>query len=133
MKSLLGVFGGLTAAGWLCAGFAGLAAFGLVRQPHERRGRAGAVVSSRRGSKNWAWLRGRNGGPGLGRRLVLGAAAATGLCLAASSLARGPDWWIWLGGRPPHCWLACCSVGWSRGALDGVASNCSPTPRRRWS
>jgi Flp pilus assembly protein TadB len=110
MESLLGVFGGLTAAGWLCAGFAGLAAFGLVRQPPEQLRRAGAVVSSRRRPTKWAWLRGRKGGLGLGRRLALGAAAAAGLCLAASSLADGPDLWIWLG-WPPATLLSAVLLG----------------------
>ena len=110
MESLLGVFGGLTAAGWLCAGFAGLAAFGLVRQPPERMRRAGVLVSSARRSTKSAWLRVRNGGPGLGRRVALGAAAATGLCLAASSLADGPGWWIWLG-WPPATLLTAVLLG----------------------
>ena len=90
------VFGGLTAAGWLCVGFAGLAAFGLVRPPPERRRRVGAVASRRR-STEWARLRGRDGGPALGRRLALGAVAAAGICVAASSLSDGPVWLIWVG------------------------------------
>jgi Flp pilus assembly protein TadB len=91
------VFGGLTAAGWLCVGFAGLAAFGLVRPPPERRRRVGAVASSRRRSTKWARLRGRDGGQGLGRRLALGAVGAAGICVAASGLSDGPVWWIWVG------------------------------------
>ena len=97
MKSLLGLFGGLTTAGWLCAGFAGLAAFGLVRPPPERLRLAGVVDSSSRRSTGSAWLRGRDGGPSLGQRLALGAAAAAGLCLAGSRLAGDWGWWIWLG------------------------------------
>ena len=97
MESVLAVFGGLTATGWLCVGFAGLAAFGLVRPPPERRRRVGAVASSRRRSTEWARLHGRDGGLGPGRRLALGAVAAAGICLAASSLADGPVWWVWVG------------------------------------
>jgi Flp pilus assembly protein TadB len=97
MAWLLAVFDRLTIIGWLCAGLAGLATFGLVRPPSESLRRAGAVVSARRSSTEFAWLRGRAGGPGLGRRLVLAAAAAAGICLAASSLTDGPGWWIWLG------------------------------------
>jgi Flp pilus assembly protein TadB len=97
MESLVAAFGELTVAGWLCAGFAGLAMFGLVRPPPERRRGAGPVSSSGRRSTELAWLRGREGGPGLGRRLSLGAAAAGGLCLAASSLAGGPGREVWLG------------------------------------
>jgi len=93
MESVLAVFGGLTAAGWLCVGFAGLAVFGLVRPPPERRRRVGAVASCRRRSTEWARLHGRDGGPGPGRRLALGAVAAAGICL---SLADGPVWWVWV-------------------------------------
>jgi pilus assembly protein TadC len=96
MESLLAVFAGLAASGWLCAGFAGLAAFGLVRPPTERMRRLGSVASSGGRSVDWALLRGRDGGPSPGRRLVLAAAAAAGLCLAASSLVDGSGWKIWL-------------------------------------
>ena len=44
----------------------------------------------------WTWLAG-HGGPSPGRRLMLSAAAATGLCLAGSSLVDRPGWEIWLG------------------------------------
>jgi Flp pilus assembly protein TadB len=97
MESVVDWLGGLTAAGWLCAGFAGLAAFGLVRSPPQQHRRAGAVFAVSRRSMGWVWLRGRDGGPSLRRRLVLGAAAAGGICLAASSVSDGPGWWIWLG------------------------------------
>jgi Flp pilus assembly protein TadB len=97
MESLVAWLGGLTAVGWLCAGFAGLAAFGLVRPPPQRQHRAGVMVAVSRRSTRWVWLRGREGGPRLRRRLVLGAAAAAGICLAASSVADGPGWRIWLG------------------------------------
>jgi Flp pilus assembly protein TadB len=95
MESLVAWLGGLTAAGWFCAGFAGLAAFGLVRPPPQRR--AGVVAASSRWSAGSAWLRGRDGGPSLGRRLALGATAAAGVGLATSSVAGGPGGWIWLG------------------------------------
>jgi Flp pilus assembly protein TadB len=98
MESLLAVFDRLTAAGWICAGLAGLAMFGLVRPPPGVRQRA-AVGSGPR-PRDWAWLRGRDGGQGFVRRLALGAAAAGGVCLAASSLVDGAGWWIWLGWPP---------------------------------
>jgi pilus assembly protein TadC len=96
MEWLPAVFTGLTAAGWLCVGFAGLAAFGLVRPPPDRLRRAGPVASASRRRTEWAWLVG-HGGPSLRRRLVLGAAAAAGLCLAVSGLVAHPAWPIWLG------------------------------------
>ena len=94
MEWLAAVFPGLTAAAWLCLGFAGLAAFGLVRPPPERLRRTATAASAGRRRTEWAWLAG-HGGPSLGRRLMLGAAAAAGLCLAASSLVD--RWQIWLG------------------------------------
>ena len=97
MEALLALFDGLTTAGSLCAGFAGLAALGLVRPSPERLRRARAVATSGRQSMEPAWLRGRDGGPSLGRRLALGAAAAAGICLAGSRLAGNWGWWIWLG------------------------------------
>jgi Flp pilus assembly protein TadB len=96
MESLAAMFGGLTAVGWLCAGFAGLAAYGLVRPPPRRLRRAGPVASPGPGPTGWAWLRG-DGGPSLGRRLTLAAAAAAGICIAVSSAAGGSGWWTWLG------------------------------------
>jgi Flp pilus assembly protein TadB len=96
MEWLSALFRGLTAVGWVCVGFAGLAAFGLVRPPPERLRRAAAIASADRRRREWAWLAG-HGGPSLGRRLMLGAAAAAGLCLAASSLVDRPGWQIWLG------------------------------------
>jgi Flp pilus assembly protein TadB len=105
MESLVAMFGGLTAAGWLCAGFAGLAAYGLVRPTPQRLRRAGPVASPGRRSTGWAWLRGRDGGPSPGRRLTLAAVAAAGICTAASSATGGSGWWTWLG------WPAISVVG----------------------
>ena len=97
MEPLVAGFHGLTAMAWLCAGLAGLAAFGLVRPPSESLGRAGTSASP--GPRLPAWIRlgGRDDGPGLGRRLLLGGLASASICLAASRLSDGPRWWIWLG------------------------------------
>jgi Flp pilus assembly protein TadB len=120
LESLLAVLGGLTAAGWCSVGFAGLAAFWLVRPPPKLLPRAD-VVGAGRGAQDWAWLRGRDGAPGLARRLTLSAAAATGLCLAPSSLADGPGWWIWLG------WPAVAALG---AVLLGILEPLSDRRRR---
>lgn len=111
MESVVAWLGGLSAASWLCAGFAGLAAFGLVRSPPQQQRRAGAVVAVSRRSPGRVWLRGWEGGPSLRRRLVLGSAAAAGVCLAASSIADGPGWRIWLG-WPVVTVSAAVLLGW---------------------
>jgi Flp pilus assembly protein TadB len=110
MEWLPAAFPGLSAADWLCAGFAGLAAFGLVRPPPERLRRAAPVTSAGRRRTEWGWLAG-HGGPSLGRRLVLSAAAAAGLCLAASSLVDRPAWPIWLG-WPVATVVGAVLLGW---------------------
>jgi pilus assembly protein TadC len=97
MEPLAAGYHGLTALAWLCAGLAGLATFGLVRPPSESLGRARASASPGPRSGTWAWLGGRDGGSGLGRRLLLGGVASASICLAASRLSDGPSWWIWLG------------------------------------
>ena len=50
----------------------------------------------RRQNQSEAGLEDRDGGLGVGRRLALCAAAGAGVCLAASSLAEGSAWWLWL-------------------------------------
>lgn len=104
MDWLLDGPGGLSAMAWWSAGFALLAVLGLVRPPagrsrmatteHEDRDRSRAGPGP--GSRPWL---GRPGGLGMGRRLLLGALAATGLSLAASNLA-GAGSWVWLGWPP---------------------------------
>lgn len=101
----LGGLGGLSAMAWWSAGFAALAVLGLVRPPADRfrfatteddqgdPSRAGPSIRS-------LPLIGRPGGPGVGRRLVLGAVAATGVCLAASTLGSSPGSWVWWGWPP---------------------------------
>jgi Flp pilus assembly protein TadB len=111
MTSVLAVFGGLPATGWLCAGLAGLAALGLVRPPSESLRRAGMTASSGHRSTTFGWFRGRDDGRGLGRRLTLGAVAAAGMCLAASSMASGWGGWIWLG-WPLATVLVSVLLGW---------------------
>jgi hypothetical protein len=100
MNGVLDGLGGLSATAWWSAGFAVLAVLGLVRPPAGRfratkdrlrdRWRVGPPTGS-------LPLIGRPGGPGVGRRLVLGALTATGLCLAASTLDSSPGAWVWLG------------------------------------
>jgi len=97
MESLVAMLGGLTAAAWLCVGFAGLAAYGLVRPPPQRLRRAWPVASLSGRSTRWAWLRGRDGGATLAWRLTLAGAAAAAICLAVSNVVGGLGWWTWLG------------------------------------
>lgn len=115
MNGLLDGLAGLSAMGWWSAGFAALAVLGLMRPPlrrsrlatteHEDRDR------SRVGPDRWPGLLiGRPEGPGTGRRVALGALAATGLCLAASTLVPGLGsgaWWGW----PPLALLVAGGLG----------------------
>ena len=105
MNGLLDGLGGLSAMAWWSAGLAVLAVLGLVRPPAGRSRLATNDSDDRNRSRAGPRqgphpLTGRPGGPGTGRRLVLGALAATGLCLAASRLAPGAGPWIWLGWPP---------------------------------
>jgi pilus assembly protein TadC len=98
MDALLDGLDRLTAEAWACAGFAALAVLGLVRPPVARLLRAGDTEDRRGG---WwvripGWLGGRGDGLALGRRLLLGAAAAAAACLAVSRLDAGPGVWAWL-------------------------------------
>jgi pilus assembly protein TadC len=111
VESFRAVFDGLTAIGWLCAGLAGLATFGLVRPPAESLRRAGLAAAPGGRSTKLVLLLGRYDAPGPGRRLLLGAAGGAGICLAASSLVDGPGWWIWLG-WPLVAALGAVLLGW---------------------
>lgn len=102
VDGVVALLGGLPLIAWLSAGLAGLAAYGLVRAPSDRLRRAAGAGpdGDRRGGRRPdppGWLRGRPDGPGLRQRLVLGAVAATGLCVAGSGLAVGPGRWVWVG------------------------------------
>ena len=99
MEAVLDGLGALSAGAWVCAGFALLAVLGLVRPPAGRLRGAGndrvAGPEARR-LRGPSWLVGRSNGLALGRRLLLGAVAAGGACLAASRLEAGPGRWVWL-------------------------------------
>lgn len=107
--------GGLSAMAWWSAGFAVLAVLGLVRSPPGRarlvRTDTGDRERTQAGpSPGTGVLLGRPGTPGWGRRLVLGALAATGLCLAASTLLPSLGagvWWGW----PPLAVLVSGGLG----------------------
>jgi len=99
MDELLSGLNRLSPAAWMCAGFAVLAVFGLMRPPAGRLRPAGAEPAEAR--TGWStrapgWLTGRSNGVALGRRLLLGAVAAAAGCLAASRLEVGPGAWTWL-------------------------------------
>ena len=130
MESLVAWLGGLTAAGWLCAGFAGLAAFGLVRPPPQRRGRGGRCcpAGGRRGRAGCAAGTADPASDG-GWRWVRRPRPAS--VWPASSVAGGPGWWIWLG-WPVATVLAAVLLGAARAeaALGDVASELiSDTPQ----
>src|SRR5918998_1071078 len=99
MDALLSGLGRLGPAAWACAGFAVLAVLGLVRPPNGRlrnttRDQPG--VPAARWIRPPGWLAGRSDGLARRRRLVLGAVAAGGVCLAGARLEVGPGAWTWL-------------------------------------
>ena len=98
MYALLDGLDRLSLAAWACAGFAGLAVLGLLRPPNGRLRRtpdhpAAGVGRSIRGPGG---LVGRSDGLSWRPRLLLGAVAAAGACLAGSRLEAGPGPWTWL-------------------------------------
>ncbi len=93
MEQLVTGWGALTPMAWVCAAWAALAAFWLTDPP----GRRASAPQQDAGRVRSAWWRGRDDAPSLGRRLLLGAVAAAGLCLAGSIAEGGPGAWIWLG------------------------------------
>lgn len=99
MDAWLDGLGRLSWAAWACAGFAGLAGLGLMRTPGGRLPSAEQDRDDGRGDRSGrgpSWLVGRPDGLSLGRRLLLGAVAAAGACLAGSRLEAGPGPWGWL-------------------------------------
>lgn len=96
----MAVLGRLPAMAWLSAAFAALAVGWLVRPPPGRLRAASGRSSKVAGGGDAGppgWLAGHPDGPGLVRRLLLGALAAAGLCAAAAGLAAGPGRWVWIG------------------------------------
>ena len=92
--------GRLSPAAWACAGFAALAVLGADpagrRSPPATPGMIGTSEPGGRPIRGPSWLAGRSDGLALGRRLLLGAVAAAGACLAVSRLEGGPGSWAWL-------------------------------------
>lgn len=91
--------GRLSPAAWACAGFAALAVLGLIRPP---TGRLRPARSDQNGEPDGrpvrgpGWIVGRRDGVSFPRRLLFGAVAAAGVCLAASRFEAGPGPWVWL-------------------------------------
>jgi hypothetical protein len=94
MRDLLEGFSVLGPMAGLSAVLAGLAAFWMMPAPSLGVSRAALPVAAPVGrARRWPP---RDDAPGLGRRLLLSAAAAGALCLSAAVLAGGPGRWSWL-------------------------------------
>ena len=114
MDALLSGLGRLGPAAWACAGFAVLAVLGLVRPPSGRlRSTTPDQPGAPAGRWIWppGWLVGRSDGLARRTRLVLGAVAAGGVCLAGVRLELGPGAWIWLA-WPVLAGLTAVGLGW---------------------
>jgi pilus assembly protein TadC len=109
MTSLIALLGGLGPMGLACAGFAALAAYGLVGAPPAR-----PRDSPDPPAREQTWLvrlvRGRPDAPRLGRRLLVGVIASAALSLLATRLALSP---AVLGIATPLVALTCAiALGW---------------------
>lgn len=94
MGDLLDGFGPLSPMALLCAVLAALAASGMTPAP-PAVSRATVPVDSAPAGRLRRWPP-RDDAPGLGRRLLLSAAAAAALCLAGWIYEGGPGRWSWL-------------------------------------
>jgi len=99
MGDLLEGFSALGPMAGLCAVLAGLAVFWLTPAPYSGVNR-GALPAGGAPAGRWRRWPPRDDAPSFGRRLLLSAAAAGGLCLAGTVLDGGPgrgSWLLWPG------------------------------------
>jgi hypothetical protein len=95
MRNVLEGFGLLGPMAWLCAVLAGLAAFWMTPAAPVGASRATAPVDGAPVGRGARWPA-RADAPSVSRRLLLGAGAATALCLVGATYDGGPGRWSWL-------------------------------------